>query len=486
MRYNSLDLPSLPIRAFQKRPDGRILPQGGGKGDTPEAPDYAAAAKETAAGNLAAAEQATNANRANQYTPWGNLTWKNNAQFDQAGYDSALANYNQQRADLEAQANYRPDDFSLNDGNTAGFLQAASARNKLRGLTAPDRNSFQGADNWQQTITLSPEMQALFNQDMQLQQGLFGAQNSALDRVNAGMNQGFDLSGIPAGGQVFNPSGQGLDVYDPTQQTNNAAALLMERMAPELDRQSEALRTQLANQGLQPGTAAYATAMDAMGRQRNDANVQAQLQGIGLGMQQQGQTFGQGLSNRGMLAGEQNQAYAQAEQARQRAMAEQAYLRNLPLNELNALRTGNQVGLPQFPGYSQQATTAGPDALGAANAQYQAALGNSNASAAGKSGLLGGIGGAGGGIIGGMYGGPAGASAGSSIGSGLGSAFSDRRLKTNIRKLSRAGNGLNVYAFNYVWGGSEQVGYMADEVESLFPEAVGTHLGFKVVHYGRL
>ena len=51
----------------------------GGGGDDPAAPDYAGAAKETAAGNLEAAKYATVANRANQYNPYGSLTWERGA-----------------------------------------------------------------------------------------------------------------------------------------------------------------------------------------------------------------------------------------------------------------------------------------------------------------------------------------------------------------------------------------------------------------------
>jgi hypothetical protein len=46
-----------------------------GKASAPPAPDYAAAAQQTAAGNLANARATTQANRANQYTPYGSLTW---------------------------------------------------------------------------------------------------------------------------------------------------------------------------------------------------------------------------------------------------------------------------------------------------------------------------------------------------------------------------------------------------------------------------
>lgn len=53
-----------------------------GKDDAPPAPDYTAAAQATAAGNIDAARVATAANRVNQVTPYGNLTYK------QTGTDS--------------------------------------------------------------------------------------------------------------------------------------------------------------------------------------------------------------------------------------------------------------------------------------------------------------------------------------------------------------------------------------------------------------
>jgi hypothetical protein len=47
-------------------------------GSAPPPPDYAGAAKETAAGDLAAARTAAAANRVNQVTPYGNLTYSMN------------------------------------------------------------------------------------------------------------------------------------------------------------------------------------------------------------------------------------------------------------------------------------------------------------------------------------------------------------------------------------------------------------------------
>lgn len=459
-----LGVPALPYRAF--RPDflGRIKPAGGGKGDAPDAPDYAAAARETAAGNLAAAKYATQANRPTQITPWGTSTWTNDRTFNQAGYDAALAAYNQalanQRANADNSGGGLQGNWSEGALNNVGSSSGGS-NGLFKGSTpvAPNANDFwSGGDNWTQTITLSPEMQALLDQQNKLQMGLFDAQNAAADRVNATMGQGFDMSQLPSAGAV----------YDPTLNTNNAAELLMQRMNPDLDRQQEALRAQLANQGITQGSAAYNTAMGQFGQQRNDALTQAQLQGIGLGMQQQGLQFNQ------------------SQQGRQQTMAEQSYLRSLPLNELNALRTGNQVSMPQFPGFAQQATTGGADMLGAAQNTYNAQLGAYNAQQAQQSGMMGGLLGLGGGLLGAYMGGPVGGAVGANIGSGLGGLFSDRRLKRDIKRVGTGAHGLSIYSYRYVWGGPVQLGYMADEVEQVAPHAVGECGGFKTVDYGAI
>ena len=102
--------------------------------------------------------------------------------------------------------------------------------------------------------------------------------------------------------------------------------------------------------------------MDQANRQANDAYSQAGLQGINLG-----------------------------QTARQQGIQEQAYLADRPLNVVNALRTGNQTTLPQFQQTPNQATTAGPDLLGAANAQYGAQMQGYNANQAANSGMMGGL-----------------------------------------------------------------------------------------------
>lgn len=61
--------------------------------------------------------------------------------------------------------------------------------------------------------------------------------------------------------------------------------------------------------------------------------------------------------------------------------------------------------------------------------------------------------------------------------------FSDRRLKTDIKRVGMADNGLPIYSYRYVWGGPVQIGFMADEVELVNPQAVGQRDGFKTVNY---
>jgi len=250
-----------------------------GKQSAPATPDYSGAASATAAGNLEAAKYATQANRANQYTPYGSLTW-------------------------------------ANDGN----------------------------NNWTQSINLNDTGQKLLDQSNKTSMGLAGLQDSATARVADQMGQA-----LP-------------DSYDPTKATNNAADLINARLLPQQQRDQASMDTKLANQGITQGSEAWKNAQDDLGRTQNDARSQAQLQGITLGQNQQAQQYAQALTNR-----------------------------NLPMNELNAIRTGSQVTNPTFGSYAQQGTTQGADQLGAATAGYNSALGATNANNASTSSFTNGL-----------------------------------------------------------------------------------------------
>jgi hypothetical protein len=70
---------------------------------------------------------------------------------------------------------------------------------------------------------------------------------------------------------------------------------------------------------------------------------------------------------------------------------------------------------------------------------------------------------------------------------GLASIFSDRRLKTDIRKVGEMPDGLGVYRFRYHGQVARLLGVMADEVARLRPWALGPiRAGFATVNYGAL
>lgn len=75
------------------------------------------------------------------------------------------------------------------------------------------------------------------------------------------------------------------------------------RLDPQWNLRKEQLDTQLANEGLAPGSAAYGQAEDQFSRDRNDAYQTAENNAVGLGQQAQAQLFQEGLGGLGALHG---------------------------------------------------------------------------------------------------------------------------------------------------------------------------------------
>jgi hypothetical protein len=70
---------------------------------------------------------------------------------------------------------------------------------------------------------------------------------------------------------------------------------------------------------------------------------------------------------------------------------------------------------------------------------------------------------------------------------GIASIFSDRRLKTAIRRVGELADGLGIYTFRYHGHKQRVRGVMADEVAKLRPWALGPRVaGFATVNYGAL
>lgn len=370
----------------------------GGKASIPAAPDYTKAAEATAAGNLENARYATEANRVNTYTPYGNLTYTNGANFDQAGYDAAMKAYQ--------------------DGLVIDLPAWLGGAGGVQG-TAPTKDQFTTDQNkWTAKVELSPAQQALLDKQNESSLGLAGLQSAGVNRVANAMDSPY------------------ASAYDPTKATNSATEQIMSRLAPQFQREDNSLENKLVNQGLMRGSEAFTNAMADQSKNHNDAYVQAALQGINLGQNQQNQTYNQQMA-----------------------------LRNAPMNELNALRTGSQVTNPSFQNAPQQQMVGGPNYMGAATSQYQSALDAANAQNASGNNFMNGL---------------------FSLGGNAMTYFSDRRLKKDIKLLGKAPNGLNVYSYKYTFGGGEQVGYMADEVQKIAPHAVGERDGFLTVDYSKV
>jgi hypothetical protein len=340
----------------------------GKSSSAPPPPDYAGAAKETAAGNIDAARVATAANRVNQVTPYGSLNYS---------------------------------------------------------ITGEDPY---GNPTWTATQTLAPAQQQLLDYQNKASLGLGELTGKGLSYVSNMLDTPFDTSALPSTG--FNPSQSYQDAY-------------MQRLAPQIQQGQERLQQQLANQGIQIGSEAYDRAMMMQAQRENDLLAAATTQGYGVG-----------------------------QQARQQALQEQAFLRNEPLNTLNAVRTGAQVTGPQFVNSAQQATTAGPDILGATQMGYNAQLGASNAQNAANAQMTQGLFSLGGAAL-----------------------MSDIRTKENIKHIAWLPNGLPVYTYEYkpefkdhpLAGHGTHTGVMAQEVEAMYPNAVITlDNGYKAVDYGQL
>jgi hypothetical protein len=412
----------------------------------PAAPDYSGAARETAAGNVDAARVATAANRINQVTPYGSLT------YSQSGTDPY------------------------------------------------------GNPTYTATQALSPDQQQLLDYQNQASIGLGKLAGQGLGYVEGMLNTPFDTSKLAELRSTLDPTNFTRAQNAPNLQTSigqnagmegwdRASNLMMQRLDPQLQRQQERQDAQLAAQGIPIGSEAYTRAKQDLAMQQNDLRTQAQLQAQNVQQNLFGQELQAGqFGNQAMLGqnaaqlqnlGFNNQQIQQlfanqmaganlSNQARQQGLQEQAYLRNEPLNTLSAVRTGSQVQGPQFVNSFNQATTQGADLLGAAGMQYNAQMGDFNAQQAAQANLNSGLMGlAGAGIM----------------------KYSDIRIKENINRIGTLPNGLPFYSFEYkpefkdhpLAGYGLHTGVMAQEAEQMYPQAVTTlDNGYKAVNYGLL
>ena len=398
---------------------------GGGKGDSPDPPDYAAQAAAQGQANLDAARATAMLNNPNVINPYGTQTVTyggGEPVFNQTAYDRAMEDYRQ----------------SLNTYNsqptTAGSAIAGYAGGGSRGAppVAPDPGNYYlpngNPDIPTVTQTLSPEEQAIYDKNVIQRTNIGDVGITGSESLKDIIGQQMDFSGAP---EVGNGAETRQKVYD----------ALMSRVNEDTSNSREDANSKLVAAGIRPGTKAYDDAQNQITRGFNDARSAAEVSAGNAAAQQ----FGMDT------------------QARQQYISELLSQRQTPLNEINALLSGSQVNNPFAGGLGYQggANVQPAPIMQGANAQYGADLNASNASNAAANNTMNGL-------------------------FALGSTalmFSDRRLKRNIKKIGNYLNGLAKYSFEYIWG-EKSVGVMADEVEKVLPNAVYTHIsGYKMVNY---
>lgn len=422
---------------------------------TPVIPDYTGAAEATAASSRDVNEQQTWANRPTLNTPFGQQTWEVKPTWDPT---------------------------------TETYL-----------------------NSWTQNTNLTPEAQHALDSQMDIQQGRSDLASGLLNRVQDEYGQPMDWSQFDdraqaPGAHDYTPEEiqrqldtSGLQNVDGSTDYNKAAGdaifnQFKDRNEPQFTKDTAALRTQLYNQGLQEGDEAYDDEMKKLGQRQDDARQNAsyqatigagaeaqRMQGMDLGLrgQQFSEASGKGAfansaadaalrqkTNAGAQSYGENLSSANFQnQNRQQEIAEEMQRRGFSLNEIQALLSGQQVNMPNMPSFNTANQSAGTNYTGAVNNQYQAEMDKFNAQQQTLNSAMSGAG-------------------------SMAMMFSDRRLKIEIDPITKHKNGLMIYSYKYKWDSPEagyRIGFMADEVEKLYPEAVyTTPAGYKMVDYGRL
>jgi hypothetical protein len=323
-------------------------------------------------------------------------------------------------------------------------------------FTTNGKDPATGAPIYQQNISLSPEQQQLYSQQLQQNLGIGNVNNQMLGQVQSAYGSGIQSPGqaqrsIDTSG-VSNIPGAG-DLGGFTKQAQDAAYKQnTQYLDPQYDRQEQQLRTQLMNSGATEGSEAYKNSMQQFNDQKQKAYSDARNQSVQQGLQEQQSLYGMGANTNAQQFGQAQQQGQFGNQALNQQLQQMFALRDQPMNEFNALRSASQVSMPQFQGAYQGGSAQNPDFMGAANNAYQGALGGYNANVASANSTMSTL-----------YG----------LGGALGAAMiSDERAKHDIKPIGKMPSGLTVYEFKYLGSNSPHVGVMAQEARKYFPDAV--------------
>lgn len=285
----------------------------------------------------------------------------------------------------------------------------ATAREQQRlnliGSTGPGGSVNYVADpnspgGYRQVTTLAPGQQQAYDQGLNVYNQALQTAGGQIGRVNQALEQGLNPQTLPAL-QGFNP-----EEFNRQRFEDSAYQGLTRRLDPQFQQMERGLDARLAAQGLGANSEATRNIRQDFARDRTDAYGQAANQAIQMGGQEQSRAI-QNYVTGGQFGN----------QARSQGLQEQAFIQNMPLQQLQALLGTGQVDMPQGINYTPT-QVGGTDALGAYGLNQQAQWNRYNAQQqqrqAGLGGLfqlgtaaLGAFGGPIGSAIGGMFGGGA-------------------------------------------------------------------------------
>lgn len=464
---------------------------------SPPPPDYKGAAMEQGDASKEVASQTNWANRPTVNTPWGSQTWQTQKAIDPATGKPVTQ--------WTSNVNLSPQQQAALDDQMAIQSGRSDAAQQLLGQAT---QGFQTPANWDAL----PERGSLGEQG-QLRTSVPTRQaQTSLGSVPFGFGDAPDSAQLQT--SLNGNSG------DYRQRAQDAVNQLLE---PKLQQRRESAQSGLLNQGLSQDSEAYKNAMRDVSDDENRAYLQAidsgrneasmafnqDLQAGQFGNQAEQNMYSMGLSSANFDNARQQQAFQQqlsegqfynqgqqqqfgqdslnanlnnqaqqqqfnqdlqganfTNQNRQQAIMEMIQKRGMSLNELNALLTGQQVNMPQFPGANTAAASSqNPDLVGAMQKQYGAQwdaanLQNSQTSQAASAGVM----------LAAMY------------------AMSDERVKEDIRPTGGVlSSGLRVVHYRYRGCPLRHVGVIAQEALRFCPEAVDLHpSGYLMVNYGKV
>ena len=365
---------------------------------------------------------------------------------------------------------------AFNQGLAANqFANQATGQAFNQGLTAQQAGNQALGQQFNQNLQSAQFGNQATNQAFQQAMGATQAANQARgQQFNQGVTAG--QFGNQAAGQAFN------QLLGAGQFFNNAANQRFQQNLAQGDFSNRAVN-QAFNQQLGAGQFGNDAAQQLYGMQMGQADLYNRSGGQLFQQDLASQNFrNQALQQAAAMDVQRQQAENAARQAqfqmemqaseqqnrlRQQAIAEQQLMRAMPLNEMNALLTGQQVGMPQMPGFQNAGRAETPDLLGAAQSQYQAALDAQNARNAAFGNTMSGLFSLGSAALGNPF------------------AFSDRRLKRNIKRVGTHESGAGLYEYDVF--GFRQRGVIAQELKAVRPDLVRRHAsGYLTVNYGAL